>query len=84
MTAAREIPVRAHLFARRRHDAQVSPRVDEHEAAVGGAEQLDAALHQQRHEVDDIEVIDERVGQLDKGLREPLLTKHHAVLLSHR
>jgi hypothetical protein len=50
--------------------------VVEHQAGGVGVDQFDAALGQDLQEVEDVELLDQRVGQLDEHLCQALLPHH--------
>ena len=53
--------------------------VGEDDTALAGAEQLDAAVSEHGHEVDDVEVGDEGVGRSTNTTAEALLIGHHCL-----
>jgi len=54
--------------------------ISQHQPGGSGVEQLHRPLDQQRHEVDDVEVIDESVRQFHHGSGQPVFSSHLAVL----
>jgi hypothetical protein len=57
-----------HRLAGGGHELEPAPLVGEQEARGSRVEQLDAPLTQARQQIDHVEVLHERVGQLDEGL----------------
>ena len=49
------------------HQSQLAVGGDEHDPGGGDVEDLDAAIRQGGQQVDDVEVVDEVVGELDEG-----------------
>jgi hypothetical protein len=49
---------------------QPAARVGEHHPGRGSRQQPDAAVGEHVQEVDDVEILDHRVGQVDEGIRE--------------
>jgi hypothetical protein len=54
----------AHRLARRRHRLELTARRRQHDPGGSDVEDLDAAGRQQGEQLDDVEVVDEVVGQL--------------------
>ena len=54
----------AHGLARRGHHPQVAVGRDQHETGGADVEHVDTAVSEQREQLHDVEVGDERVGQL--------------------
>ena len=65
-------------LGRRGHQPQGAARVGEQYAGRRRVEQLHAALRDAHQQLDDVEVVDQVVGQLDEGASEPLLAGHVA------
>ena len=61
---------------RRGHQLQLALGRDEHDPGGGGVEDLDAAVGQHREQVDDVEVVDQGVGQLDHRPGEHRFSGH--------
>ena len=66
----------AHLLAGARDVSQSRFRIRQHDAGGGHIEELDAALRERLHEVDDVVVVDEGVGECDERLGQELLSRH--------
>jgi hypothetical protein len=58
------------------HHLQAPMVISQDQPSGVGLQQLDAAVAQQVEKVDDVEVIDKRVGELDEHSAEALLTGH--------
>lgn len=56
----------AHGVARGGHDAELAVWRGEHDPGCLHVEHLDTAVGEQGEEVDDVEIVDQRVGQLDE------------------
>ena len=65
-----------HRLAGRRHHPQLAVGGDEHDPGGGDVEDLDATIRQRGQQVDDVEVVDEVVGQLDEGAGEQRFACH--------
>ena len=57
----------AHPFARGRDVAQRAVSVGEHDARFRDVDELDATFRESMQELDDVVVVDERVGELDEN-----------------
>ena len=66
-----------HLVARRRDDLHRPGRLGDHQPGLDRVEQLDATRGQAGQELDDVELVDERVRHLDEGPSEQLVSFHH-------
>jgi hypothetical protein len=64
------------------HHSQHAGGVGKQQPRLGAVQQLHAALRQTVQELDHVEVLDHRVGQLDEGLHNPLLSCHDSILIS--
>jgi hypothetical protein len=63
------------LIARRRHHLQVAALIGEQDPRRADVEHRDAPVGQRRQEVDDVEVVDQRVSQLHERLRQQGLVR---------
>ena len=62
--------------ARRRHDPQLAVGPRQHDAGRSDAEHVDAAVGDQREQLDHVEIGYERVGQLDERPGERRFSRH--------
>ena len=58
------------LLRRGGDELQVSSLISEQDASRAGLEQLDASIAEQRQKLNEVEIIDEGVGELHEGLRK--------------
>ena len=70
----------AHCLTRRGGEPEVSFRCDEHQAGGRDVEHDDAAIDEQRQEINHVEVVDQRVGELDEGFGQYILVCHTGLL----
>ena len=66
------------VLTRRRDDPKPAALVREQDASGVDVQQGDAPRGERRQHVDDVELVDEVVGQFDKRVDEELLTIHDA------
>jgi hypothetical protein len=59
-----------HFVGRRGGDAQVTVAAEQQQTGGVGVEHFDTAHRHERQQVDDVEVLDERVGELDEDARD--------------
>jgi len=67
-----------HGLAGRGHEVQDALSVDEQHACGRGIKELDAALAQKGQQFDHVEVVHQRVGQLDEGAGQVVLSSRHS------